>query len=73
VTTGAAVWYGITLKCGFLVLIEWTDWEWICTLWGMKKKKVAVVVPEKAKVKQKKGSVRPYEEAKKRAGVGGYY
>jgi hypothetical protein len=37
------------------------------------KKKVKVMVPGKAGKKQKKGSVRPFEEAKKRGGVGGYY
>jgi hypothetical protein len=36
------------------------------------KKKLKVVVPEKARGKQKKGTVRPFEEAKKRS-VGGYY
>jgi hypothetical protein len=39
----------------------------------MKKKQVKVVMPEKAGKKQAKGKVRPFEEAKKKAGVGGYY
>jgi len=37
------------------------------------KKKLKVVLPEKAKVKQAKGKVRPYGGAKRKAGVGGYY
>ena len=60
-----------TFYC-FLVFIELTIAGKRDVVRGMKKK-TSVVMPVKARKQAKKGKVRPYDEAKKGAGVGGYY